>query len=272
MKYSKKVMLLLTLLSVSSVSQAATLYADTNGDGVTDTITSVATSANNYVQIYHPNIGTTSYYNFGSGLTSFGMVGTTDANGQVGQEVVIRATSAFNSVIYTINDARQTTQRYDFGSGLANFSVVGISNNTDGFAGNEIIVRTDSSGTIPTTSLSIIDDRRAVKRQYNFGTGLSSVKVVSITDTNGLAGDEIVMQLESSSGIRTIAIQIIDDAKATTRQYNQSSNLTSFTVLGVRNYDGLAGAEVCYRASTSTYTYYQMIIDRNGSVVSRSSC
>lgn len=271
MKYSKT-MLMFTLLFVSNVSQAATFYADTNGDGVTDTITSVATSANSYVQIYHPNMGTTSYYNFGSGLTSFGMVGTTDTNGQAGQEVVIRATSTFNSMVYTINDARQTTQRYDFGTGLANFSIIGISNNTDGFSGNEIIVRTDSSGSIPATSLSVIDDRRAVKRQYNFGTGLSSIKVVSITDTNGLTGDEIVMQLESSGGIRTVAIQIIDDAKVTTRQYDQSSNLTSFSVLGVRNYDGVAGAEVCYRASTSTYTYYQMIVDRTGSVVSRSSC
>ena len=267
-----KLVPLLALLSMPGISHAATLYADTNGDGVTDTITSVGTSTSNYVQIYHPNTGTTSYYNFGSGLTSFGLVGTTDTNGLAGQEVVVRVTSTFNSAIYVIDDAARTTRQYGFGSGLASFTVVSITNNTNGIVGNEIIVRVDSSSLIPTTALSVIDDRRAVKRQYNFGTGLSSVIVVSITDTNGLVGDEIVVRLESSSLPRDVAIQIIDDAKATTRQYNQSNNLTSFAVLGVRNYDGIAGAEVCYRASTSTYTYHQMIIDRTGSIVSRSSC
>ena len=275
MKITKKVIAFLALLSVPCISQAAALYADTNGDGVIDTVVSAVDAYGDYIQIYHPNTGVSNKYYIGSistGLTSSRLVGATDTNGLAGEEVVVLATYTSGAAVVVIEDAKSTTRSYNFGTGLASISVVSIINNTNGLVGNEIIVRTASSGLIPTTSLNVIDDRKGVTRQYAFGTGLTSVKVVRVTDTNGLAGDEIVMQLESSSGIRTIAIQIIDDAKATTRQYNQSNGLQTFTVQAIRNYDGQAGAEVCYQGSTYYSTYYQMIVDRTGSVVSRSSC
>ncbi len=274
MKITKKVISFLALLSVPCITQAAILYADTNGDGVTDTIASAADTYGDYVQIYHPNTGITNKYYIGSvstGLTSLRMVGTANTNGLAGQEVVVLATFSSGAQVIVIDDANAVKRSTSFGSGLASISVVSIINNTNGIVGNEIIVRTETSSLIPTTSLHVVDDRNRVKRQYSFGTGLSSIKVVAITDTNGLTGDEIVMQLEASSS-RSLAIQIIDDAKATTRQYNQSNNLTLFTIVGVRDYDGQAGAEVCYRATYSSSTYYQMIVDRIGSVVSRSGC
>jgi hypothetical protein len=238
------------------------LYADTNGDGVTDTITTGASSSGApYVKIYHPNTGTTTYYTFGIGLTYFEVVGTTDTNGVAGQEVVVRAGASTGTAISVIEDRVSTRRQYDFGTGLTSFGIVSISSNTDGRAGNEIpIYLSSSSG----PSIRIIDDARRTTRQYNFGIGLTYFEITRLTDTNGQGGVEIITRLDANAYTR--AIRMIDDTNQTYRQYDTSGY--NFAIYGIRDYDGAAGDEVCYYVTSA----YRMIVDRTGSKVPRSNC
>jgi hypothetical protein len=264
MNMSKMLLIVIGVLMLSEVSQGATLYADTNGDGVTDTITSgQSTSGAYFVKIYHPNNGTTTNYNFAAGLTYFEVVGTTDTAGIAGQEVIVRAdASGGGPSIYVIEDRNVTRRQYNFSaSGITAFGIVSISSNTDGRPGNEIIVYLSNSSY---PSIRIIDDARRITRQYDFGIGLVYFEITRITDTNGTGGVEIITRQDVNASTR--AIRIIDDTSQSYRQY--STNGQNFSILGIRNYDAVVGDEICYYVTSA----YRMIVDRNGTTVSRSNC
>lgn len=277
MRITRKVIALLSLLSVPCISQAA-IYADTNGDGVTDTIFSGADSYGTFIQIDHPNTYSSSKYYIGSastGLVSMSLIGTTDSNGLAGQEVIVLAGftgKAYQIVI--IDDARGEKRATTIGSNFSHISVKGVSNNTNGLVGNEVIVYTEYGSPLA-VAVHIVDDRKGVLRSYPVsGSGWTRVTVPGIADTNGLAGAEVIMQLEKivSGQIPVVAVGIIDDAKAVTRYYNQSTTLKTFNIQKIINYDGVVGAEVCYAWTDSYSTYYEMIVDRTGAVVSRTGC
>jgi hypothetical protein len=244
-----------------ATAYANAMYADTNGDGVTDTITKGSSASGPYVRIDHPNTGVSAYYNFGSGLTIFELVGTTDTDGVAGQEVVVRTGASTGPSISVIDDRAGWRRQYDFGMALSSFAIVSLSVNTDGRPGNEILVYLHGSSA---PSIRIVDDARRITRQYSFGLGLSYFEITKLTDTNGQGGAEVVTRLDTNASNRSI--RIIDDTTQTYRQYGISGQ--NFSVLGIRNYDGGGGDELCYYVTNT----YRMIVDRTGSVVSRSNC
>jgi hypothetical protein len=261
MRTLMKVTAAAALSLAAATSHANPLFADTNGDGVIDTITKGSSSSGPYVKIDHPNTGASTYYNFGSGLSYFELVGTTDTDGVAGQEVVVRTGASSGPSISVIDDRAGWRRQYDFGVALSSFAIVSLSVNTDGRAGNEIPVYLYGSNS---PAIRIIDDARRTTRQYDFGVGLSYFEITKLTDTNGQGGVEIVTRLDTNATTRSI--RIIDDTAQTYRQYSASGQ--NFAVLGIRNYDITAGDELCYYVTGA----YRMIVDRTGGIVPRSNC
>lgn len=267
MKNLRKLFAGVFLLFAPGISQAVTLYADTNGDGVTDTITTGSNSWDYFVQIYHPNTGIKTTYLFGKPYY-FEVVATSNTNGLPGDEVIVRMTTQTNNYLSIIDDAKRTKRTYSFAWDISFFNILSFENNTDGLAGNEIVIHTYSTNS---TGMHVVDDARAQTRYYNFGSAAKVNDIPAITDTNGAAGDEIIVEFlgSSTSGPR---VGIIEDARAVTRNYTFGLDLKAFDVLTVRNYDGLAGSEVCYSYATSWSSGYGMIVDRTQQKVSRTGC
>ncbi len=271
MRFIKGLLFSGMLFGSVDMAQAVVLYADTNGDGVTDTISTGATTNN--ISIYHPNTGSTTYYNFSPSLVLTIVSAAHNTDGRPGNEVVLYSTSsAYGQAIQIIDDARGTTRQYrmdPFNS--SRISIVSMLD-TDGLLGDEIVVSVGTgSGPLGELAIRFIDDARNTIRQHTIGSGLTFFEITSVTDTDGRAGAEVVTRIGNSTGT---VMRILDDARSTSRQYPLTTLYFTkyFSILGIRNYDGYAGAEVCYAISESGPTFYQMIVDRIGSVVSRSSC
>lgn len=248
-------------LSAFAVAANATiLNADADGDGVNDTIETGTSAGAPYVKVQRANTGIVNYYTFGVGLSYFELVGTTDTNGVAGQEIVVRTGSSTGPTITVIEDRVVARRQYDFGVGLASFGIVSMSSNTDGRAGNEVVVYLQGS----TPQVRIIDDARRWTRSYDFGTGLTYFEITRLTDTNGQGGVEIVTRLDTNSSNRYI--RIVDDTAQFYRQYPISGS--NYALLDIRNYDGQAGDELCYRVSG----FYYLLVDRTGSSAGRANC
>lgn len=315
----RKIRILAAALLFTAFAQSvnAQLFVDTNGDGVTDTV-----SATGFVvKILHPNTGITNSYTVGAGFSYFEVVGATDTNGQAGQEVVVRTNSSGGIVIHVIDDVRKVIRRYTVGAGIGVtfFAIVSIRNDTSGAAGNEVVVQVNDStgayiktvddvgGTVRgypvagvgttffaivgigntnglagdeivmqvngggTSSLRILDDARRITRTYPVaGVGTTFFEIVQIIDTDGRTGSEIVMRIAGSVSMN---INILDDARGVIRTYPVAGQGTTlFAIQGIRDYDGIAGAEVCYRVASSTSNAFRMIVDRTQSIVGRSGC
>lgn len=258
----KTLFVAIAMLAAPAASHAvALLYADTNGDGITDTVTTGTSNGAPYVKIYHPNDGSSTYYNFGINLTYFEMVGATNTNGIAGQEVIVRTNASGGPAVSVIEDRIGTRRQYDFGIGLTSFGIISITSNTDGRAGNEIPVFLAANNNY---AIRVIDDARGYTRQYDFGTGLTYIQVMRVTDTNGRGGAEIITRIEAGPYSR--AFRLIDDTAQSYRQYDASG--PNFNLYSVRNYDGIAGDEICYFLSSS----FLLLTDRTQTTSWRANC
>ena len=159
--------LLYALFALPGLAFAATYYGDTNGDGVSDTVTTTTSS----IQIYHPNLGTTKTYNISG---TFAVYTLSDTDGVTGLEVVV----VRPNIITVINDRLASMGNYNYPS--TTYAIHSVSN-TNSVVGNEIIV------TMP-NYVNVIHDSNGSISSYPFlGT---TYGINSVADTNGAAGNE----------------------------------------------------------------------------------
>jgi hypothetical protein len=115
--------------------------------------------------------------------------------------------------------------------------------------------------TVQESGSSIDEDTRlkSTRRQYDFGTGLTSFGIVSLTsNTDGRAGNEIPVYMSSNTGPR---IRIIDDARRTTRQYDFGIGLSYFEITRLTDTNGQGGVEIVTRLDSGSYSRAIRIID-----------
>jgi len=129
-RYLFMLFVLLTISCLSLSAFAATYYADTDGDGTNETIT---TNVNN-ISVFHPRTGQTNYYYY---YTTYDIYKIIDADGTSGAEIIVVWSGASGAGIDVIHDRTQQTSTYSF-NGLQ-FAIYGTAD-TDGQAGSEIIV------------------------------------------------------------------------------------------------------------------------------------
>jgi hypothetical protein len=152
-------------------------------------------------------------------------------------------------------------------SSASSFAVNSLKD-TDGVAGVEIIVVWIQGGT--TSGIDVIHDRTRGTNRYNYGTQAFSIDTV--VDTDGVAGNDIIVVWIQGGTTTITGIDVIHDRTGgTTNRYNYGSQGT-FTILGVRDYDGIPGAEICYRWVYGSYFGYKKIIDRTYTIVTASGC
>ena len=199
-----KIIYVIIMTMVPGILYAATYYADTDGDGYTDTITTSGTT----ISIYHPSTGNTATYPY----------------------------VAENPSLQVIND-------------------------TDGLPGSEIIIywyRQDLTG----NGIDVIHDRTGSTSRYVYegaGTGKDeNPSIEAVADTDGLPGKEIIIYWYRQD-LTGAGFDVIHDATYTTNRY--ASLGTGISIQLVRDYDKIAGAEICYH-SNSAPNGYGRIADR----------
>lgn len=249
----KKSMMLLFLFSIAllvipQISSASTYYADTDGDGYTETITTTLTGIN----VYHPRTGGTMFYAFYN--MTYAVNSIIDTDGLGGQEIVVVFSYGSINGVRIIHD--RTSNFYDYNVNTS-FSINRIVD-TDGIAGNDVII-VWSNGSL--NGIRVIHDPSRNFYDYGINTTFS---INSVVDTDGIGGNEIIYTWSNGS---LNGIRVIHDRTRATNDYGINS---TFLIQGVRDYDGIAGAEVCYRF---TYPYqYQWIIDRTRTRRSVTNC
>ncbi|MBP6751089.1 MAG: hypothetical protein KA144_15750 [Xanthomonadaceae bacterium] len=234
------------LLLVASVlgaatSQAATITADFNGDGRSDTAT--ITAASGSISIAHGGGGTTSYGLPANWLT----ISAVELNGTAGLELVA---SYAGTSVWVVDDRIRTTRLYlatPAGAGrVIYFSEM------NGVAGNEVAF-INNDGTI-----WVIDDRARKTRLYNvpaIGSG-GGPRYVKIGEFNGTAGNEIMFSYVDGRSY------VVDDRLHATRAYFYLSDGGPPTYANV---DGVAGLEAIFN-----YTFGKIwVVDRTRKVVYR---
>ncbi len=199
---------------LSSASFAATYYADTDGDGTADTITTV-TSGTTGVRVFHPNTGATKFYTISGGFNVHSIV---DTNGAPGAEIIINRPTGLTS----------------------------------------------------TNGITVIHDRNGTSSNYLYAPGVP-FSINSIADTDGQPGSEIIVDRHAASSLYSgeNGISIVND-RTQTKQLYWIDLYAGFSIRNVTNYDGIAGAEVCY--NTNNPWQYWMIVDRTKSKVYRTAC
>jgi len=209
------------------------------------------------------------YQILGSGAAgSFSINSVIDSDGTAGNEIVIIYANVYGSGIQTINDKNQTVHQYQIlGAGASGSFAVNSVTDTDGIAGNEIVV---IYANVYGSGIETINDKNQTVHQYQInGAGASgSFAINSVVDTDGVAGNEIIVVYANAFGNGT---KVIHDNIQAVHQYSLSST-TSFTIMNVANYDGLLGAEICYSWNAGYSSGYSLIIDKTGVVQSRSGC
>lgn len=231
-----------SLLGLSATSQAATIVADFNGDGKSDTAT--ITAASGSISIAHGGGGAVTRYNT---VANWLTISALEANGVAGQELV--ATFA-NGYVFVVNDRNRTTRGYNV-PGIS--STLGARtlffSELNGAAGNEILF-IYSGGYV-----AVVDNRLNVVRGYNvFGVGFGGpTRYLRIAEFNGVAGNEIMFSYMSG------ASQVVDDRLRTVRTYNYLSDGSAPTY---SNVDGVAGLEAIFHYGASTI----WLVDRTRSV------
>lgn len=245
---------------------AATYYGDTDGDGYTDTVTTVH-SGNTGISIYHPRTGATRFYSIPG---SFSVHSIVDTNGVAGGDViVIRPTgNSTTNGISIVHDQNQTMSMFLYNP-YTSFSLHSVVD-TDGQAGAELVVVRYGVGLYASENgVSVINDRLNGKMQYYYDPNVS-YSIYAIADTDGQPGAEIVVDRHATSLYAyENGISIIDDRERVKRLYWLEVN-PGFSINRVANYDGIAGAEVCYNVNNPLR--YWMIIDRTQNRAVRSGC
>ena len=141
---------------------------------------------------------------------------------------------------------------------------------TDGQPGAEIIVLwARGVGALSSKGIDVIHDRTGVTKEYNYQR--SNFSINSLTDTDGQPGAEIVVLWARGVGsLSSNGIDVIHDRTGVTNTY--TINTKKLTINGVRDYNGIAGAEICYSWLLSGRTRYSLIVDRTRTIVATTGC
>jgi hypothetical protein len=229
------------LLGFPATSQAATIVADFNGDGKTDTAT--ITAASGSISIVHGGGGVTSYGVPANWLT----ISAVEVNGIAGLEFVV----AYAGTSVWVVDDRARGARLYLATPAGAGRVIYFSE-MNGVAGNEVAF-INNDGTV-----WVIDDRARKTRLYNvpaIGSG-GGPRYVKFAEFNGTAGNEIMFSYVDGTSY------VVDDRLHATRAYFYFTNGGAPTYANV---DGVAGLEAIF-----AYTFGPVwIVDRTRKVVYR---
>ncbi len=232
---------LIALVVLPIASQAATIVADFNGDGVNDTATITAGSGT--VRIARGGGLGTGIYNTNADWLTFHSV---NSNGVVGQELV--ATFA-NGLVSVIDDRAKAARIYNvYGTSGAGQRIL-FFKELNGAAGTEILFVYANS------LVSVVDDRLHAVRNYNvFGVGFGGpTRYFNLAEFNGVSGDEIMFSYMNGTS------QVIDDRRRAVRTYNYFTNGAAPTYANV---DGVAGLEAIFTYGAAKVR----LTDRTGQV------
>lgn len=235
-------LLLAGLLSLPNAARAATLVADFNGDGLSDTAT--ITAGSGVVTIAHGgSVGASQYVTFSDWLTFHAI----ETNGVAGQEIV--ATFA-DGRVFVIDDRARKTRNYNVwpDAGLYGQRILYLTE-LNGAAGSEILFIYAGG------AVSVVDDRLHVVRMYNvpgFGFG-GPVRYFMIADFNGTAGNEIMFSYVNGYS------HVVDDRARAVRTYLYP---TDGAAPAYANVDGVAGLEAIFSYGTTKV----WVVDRTRSV------
>lgn len=240
-KFIAGLLLATGLLGFAAASQAATIVADFNGDGRSDTAT--ITAASGSISIAHGGGGTTSYGVPANWLT----ISAVEVNGIAGAEFVV---TYAGTVVWIVDDRARATRLYlvdALGSGrVVQFAEM------NGVAGNEVAL-IYNNGNVWT-----INDRARTKNLYHVpavGSG-GGPRYVRTAEFNGTAGNEIMFSYADGTSY------VVDDRLKATRAYFY---ITTGGAPTYANVDGVAGLEAIFN-----YTFGKVwIVDRTRSVLYR---
>jgi len=183
-----------------------------------------------------------------------------DTNGDGYNDTI---TTNYNNV--TIYHPRtQTTSSYSLGSTSC---AVNKTIDTDGVAGNEVvIIYTSSIG----NGIYVICDRTQTLHQYALP---GQFAINSVVDTDGVGGNEVIVLYTNSNTAIGSGIYVICDRTQALRQYPVGNFGTTFTIKGVRDYDGVTGNEICYSwYHDQFYSGFRMITDRTNTSTDVPGC
>lgn len=278
-----------TILVIPFISSATTYYGDTDGDGVEDTVTSTSNTINVYHPKTGTNTtynysgrvfaikglsdtdgiaGKEIIVSWAIGTTQFGIDVIHDKTGQVspysldgnyqihsidndtdgiaGSEIIVIYTTIFGNSINFIHDKTGRVSAYSIPGDFAISNIKFL--NTDNIAGAEILV---SYASKLDKGISIIHDNTGVINSYTITGPKDTFTIYDKADTDGLAGDEIIITTDSTNTIEH-KVKIIHDDTKTVNEYGVG---VPFTIKGVSNYDSFAGSEICLMKTDSGMYY-----------------
>jgi alpha-tubulin suppressor-like RCC1 family protein len=159
-----------------------------------------------------------------------------DMDGETGKEIVVTSTLGATASVGILHDSTEEIGWYSFNTFGNPDSPIYKVIDTDGQAGEEIIVVWEAG--FPSVGIGVIRDRTGENKQYNFYGCQFSIN--SVVDTDGQAGSEIIVVWDA--GYPDVGITVIHDATGEKRRYGFYQ--LEFAIHKVADTDGQAGSEI----------------------------
>jgi len=113
-------------------------------------------------------------------------------------------------------------------------------------------------------TVDVIHDERATRNTYAY-PDTSGLSISDVEDTDGIAGDEIIVLYTKASTSQKL-VDVIHDSTATRNSYDFGV-VTGLRIDDVQDYDGVTGAEIAVDWWIGANTGQNLIVDRTRTVL-----
>lgn len=217
---------------------------DTNGVAGDD-IVIVATNGFGAFQcicIIHDNILSYVQYN-DPGWSSVSINTVKETNNSSGADVVLVVTNALGQFqcICVIHDKIGSFSSYKDAANWASVSINSVTD-TNGTGGNDIVlIATNASGAF--WCICVIHDNAGTYSTYRDAPNWASVNIRAVSNTDGTAGNEIVLIATNGSGAFW-CVCVIHDNGGSIATYRDAANWGTVSINSVVDTDGVVGTDV----------------------------
>lgn len=215
----------------------ATMIADTDGDGELDIIEVCSANA---LCIQHPSKSTLSTTYSDPLWESLSLIAVEDTDGEPGAEVILLALNAQTGKVCVCVVHDRTTLMEPYSDTRWRTVRVAVVVDTNNVSGKEIVLFVrEAEGTL--MCVCIIDDRQHTIRPY-IKSSWHSIQLGWIDDTDGLPGNELVLEAHDVNG-NLVCVCLIHDQDNRLTVYSDTSWKSGAIAL-TADTDGQPGMEV----------------------------